>query len=171
MRQIRTGVFETNSSSVHSICIANDMPDMEKWRGTHLKVYGDDYGWEQQELADPETRMSYMYTAFMSRYTFDEVKDRLDAVFAPYGVELEFEIPSYWHSNYHDCDFYDCGIDHDYDLGDFMQATWYDANAMVRFAFGEKSFVHTGNDNTDWDEYPAGWYDEAEGTTKYEKGN
>lgn len=171
MRQIRTGVFETNSSSVHSICIANDMPDMDKWRGTVLRVKGDDYGWSMEELADPESRMSYMYTAFMSQFTFEEVQNRLTEVFREYDIELDFEEPRYRHSKYSGIDYYDCNIDHAYELADFIQATWNDSSTMLSFVFGEKSFVHTGDDNTYWDEYPEHWYDEAEGTTKYEKGN
>jgi hypothetical protein len=60
MKQTRFNVFETNSSSTHSICISkeshkNILPSQVEFRGK-------DFGWEEAIYTDVESKASYIYT-------------------------------------------------------------------------------------------------------------
>lgn len=50
MRQIRYGVFETNSSSIHTIAIPCEYRDVKIPEKVYL-THGD-FGWEQEEYND-----------------------------------------------------------------------------------------------------------------------
>ena len=65
-RQIRSSVFETNSSSTHSVSIMG-----ENYKMDNLKAdYGEDYitmtfgdfGWEERSYIDPYTKLQYALT-------------------------------------------------------------------------------------------------------------
>ena len=66
MKQIRRGVFETNSSSTHSVTVNHD----EGLSPFYLYVSEDGYvhaefgefGWEVWDYTDQETRLSYLLT-------------------------------------------------------------------------------------------------------------
>lgn len=68
-RQIRRGVFETNSSSTHAICIAKGDYNLSK----HIDFTIGEFGWENNEYGDLYSKASYLITAILS---FD--KDKAD---------------------------------------------------------------------------------------------
>lgn len=66
MKQIRRGVFETNSSSTHSVTV-----DHSKGLSPNYLYVSDDgyvhaefgeFGWEVWDYTDQETRLSYLLT-------------------------------------------------------------------------------------------------------------
>lgn len=60
MKQIRRGVFETNSSSSHSISISgNDSWEYPKYT---LNVEFGEYGWEENDFYGVENKLSYVLT-------------------------------------------------------------------------------------------------------------
>ena len=60
MRQIRNGVFETNSSSTHSICISKE-PVKDENVPTYLNIRTDkDFGWETDCYNSPEEKAAYL---------------------------------------------------------------------------------------------------------------
>ena len=65
MKTIRNHVFETNSSSMHSISFNSDYP--EDQNGYKLEVTGEgDCGWsiEDDYVDDPEGKMNYALIAY-----------------------------------------------------------------------------------------------------------
>lgn len=72
MIQIRNGVFETNSSSTHSICISKKPVDAD---GCHVDFHFGEFGWENDDadVAD------YLYTAIyeLDRSGKDGLLDKL----------------------------------------------------------------------------------------------
>jgi hypothetical protein len=80
MKQIRNSVFETNSSSTHSISISGSsfmhIPKVP------LFVSFGEYGWGYDEYNDPEDKLSYILTA-AQYYTneYDWKKKNYDAIF------------------------------------------------------------------------------------------
>lgn len=64
-KQIRQGVFESNSSSSHSFTIDNyyqgiDLPEgTEDWNSS---ISGGEFGWEYRKFNDFETKASYLWT-------------------------------------------------------------------------------------------------------------
>lgn len=141
MIQIRNGVFETNSSSTHSIAISK-MPVVA---GKYICFGIGEFGWENG-VADTA---DYLYTAILEqddRYDLlNKLKDTLDK----YSIEYSFEEPKYTKSRDGKYEWLDYGyIDHGYELRDFISAVLNDGDLLIRYLFGD-STVYTGNDNQD----------------------
>lgn len=134
MRQERRGVFETNSSSTHSICISKapvEIPD-----GAVIHFSPGDYGWENSQ----ETYTAdYLYTAILESGHRDEFLEKLKNRLDELGVRYVFSGPE-------EDDWY--GIDHGYNLFPFVQKILDDKDMLARYLFGE-SVIYTGNDNQD----------------------
>lgn len=68
MLSIRESVFETNSSSCHSITFSSKgsaaKPQENCW--LHLDFRGDDWGWEHREYYDPQAKFEYWLNAFVA---------------------------------------------------------------------------------------------------------
>lgn len=150
MLQIRPGVFETNSSSTHSICIATDRKEPLKLQDRLWFATGD-YGWAWEKLTDPEEKASYLYSAILELYErnkAEELKNRIVDILASAGVTCGFS-----KARYHDyggrlyCE--NASVDHgdDGELKDFVDKTVHNKGRLMRFLFSPKSFVLTGNDN------------------------
>ena len=146
MISIRKGVFETNSSSVHTIVIQKDPP-----KNIHpIKIQEDDYGWGLEFLQTPEERASYFYTALC------DCGEGLDEPVHDARLKMMSLLPK---DIRYECKFEngeDCYIDHCDDLLPWLQDLIDDNDKFLRFIYGDKSYVRTGNDNTDYDdfEYP-----------------
>ena len=146
MIKIRNNVFETNSSSVHSIVVSTE--PVNSIPGTIWFGIGE-YGWEMDELKDSFSRASYFYTAACCLYNRDIAPDLYDML-TPYGYELVFDKPIFdedgWLTNGH--------IDHVDGCKEFVDTLMGDADLLIKFIFNDHSFVITGNDNCDeidWD--------------------
>jgi hypothetical protein len=147
MIQIRSGVFETNSSSTHSIAIPKNCSVID---GIYFRI--GEFGWAFEEV-DPA---DYFYTAiFEVSETEEEMKDRLEQlkkilndnnVFYKFG-KAESHI---WHDEYSGKDYFcldDGYIDHGSELREFVDDLLNDGDRLIRFLSG--GLVFTGNDNSD----------------------
>jgi len=155
MRQERRSVFETNSSSTHSICIATNR-NTELTYPASLYFRCDDFGWEENELTSPKDKAAYLYASFLNLYDRNKaqkvmsfIMEALDSV----GVACEFETPVYRY--YSDGSFYvqNASIDHcgEGDHQRFVDKTTSNKGRLLRYLFSEDSFVLTGNDNIECD--------------------
>lgn len=146
MIQIRNGVFETNSSSTHSICISKKPVDAD---GCHVDFHFGEFGWENgdADVAD------YLYTAIYEldpngdRGLLDKLKDILDA----HGISYTFEKSKLVHHEYDTLDWWENEtgyIDHGYDTSEFVHAVLDNDDMLIRYLFSD-SHVYTGNDNDD----------------------
>ena len=106
MIQVRGGVFETNSSSTHSICIQKKPVDADY---SYIVFNTGEYGWDEREV----NLGDYLYTAILcldpdgKKGYLSKLKSILDA----HSIRYEFEWPEYderWHC------YEDCYIDHCY---------------------------------------------------------
>ena len=75
MIKVRQGVFETNSSSTHSICIAQTtdyiIPDK-------VSFSVGEFGWEVDKLSSLSEKASYLYTAIHTHSEYaDSFMDQL----------------------------------------------------------------------------------------------
>lgn len=142
MKQIRNGVFETNSSSVHSICIQKDknitLPNS-------IHFYIGEYEWE----FDCVDTASYLYTLILNSEDKEEKLNTLKNVLDKHNINYTFEEPElkeYWGGN----KYLDTGyVDHGYEAADFVDAVLNDEDLLLRCLFGTGSCVYTGNDNVD----------------------
>ena len=147
MIQIRKGVFETNSSSTHSIAIPKDCKLVN-----NVNFYIDEFGWEWREADAAD----YLYTAI--HYIADTESDaqekieRLKNILDEHGITYHFgHVESHiWHDDYGNKDYrsLDNGyIDHGDELEEFIEELLNDGDKLVRFISG--GLVFTGNDNSD----------------------
>ena len=146
MRQIRNGVFETNSSSTHSIAIPKSCDNIN-----YISFNIDEFGWEWRE-ANPA---DYFYTAiYTTSYTKDEAEEKIEKlkdILNSHGINYRFGRAEthIWHSDYDNKDYLclDNGyIDHGDELRDFVDELLNDGDKLVRFL--SMGFVFTGNDNS-----------------------
>lgn len=147
MIQIRSNVFETNSSSTHSICI----PKKTKTTMNYVDFGLGEFGWENSE-ADPA---SYLYTAILCGYDYDEAMEKLDRltdILNRHDIAYRFEKPKWEFSRYdgHAYLSYDSGyVDHAYETNELVETLLDDEDMLLRYL--SEGAVYTGNDNQDAD--------------------
>lgn len=140
-RQIRSSVFETNSSSTHSIAISKSPVVADK----HISFGVGEFGWENG-IADTA---DYLYTAILEQNNSSELLNKLKEILDKHSIEYKFEEPRYEKSAYSDYEYLAYGyIDHGYELVEFLDAVLNDEDLLMRYLFGD-STVYTGNDNQD----------------------
>ena len=152
MINVRKGVFETNSSSTHSICISKH--DDYVLPSTLYFRLGD-FGWESEIYKGAEDLASYLWTAVVDFYgdcysdykMVEDYKNYLYEKLYEYGVECEFELPIY-DEKYSWC--VNANIDHVAELDDLLSSLRKSPRKLIRFLFSPDSFILCGNDNSDW---------------------
>ena len=145
-RQIRQGVFETNSSSTHAICISKDHDISNlKFPDTVAFTHGE-FGWECEKLRSVWEKASYLYEAILGTYYENSVEEKLDHIkemLGKHGIACDFEPSSskYWDDGYID----HVGTD---EMPEWLENMMNDDDALLTYLFGD-AFVVTGNDNSD----------------------
>ena len=145
-KQIRQGVFETNSSSTHSICIAKEA---ELIIPKELHFEFGEFGWEFRTLQSVEEKASYLYTGLKDNDRLDDFNNIVETL-KNKGIEVTFEEQTgknSWDNGY---------IDHSDELGKFLNDICIDSEKLMKFLFSPLSFILTGNDNIDEDDRKAG---------------
>ena len=141
--KIRKGVFETNSSSTHSIAIAKASVNIPK--EAFINFHIGEYGWEEGEYSFP----SYMYTTLLANDDMESL-EKLKSILDKWGIKYKFEKPIWGYSTYRgeECRYLDYGgVDHSYEALPIMKEILNDEDLLARALFGD-STVYTGNDNS-----------------------
>ena len=148
MIKIRRNVFETNSSSVHSIVVCNEALN-DNSRPFIFFSLGE-FGWSMDVLDDDWSRASYFYTAACALRRHD-VKNEIIDLLAPLNIECVFnEENSPQYTDYNGFRYLDNGsIDHVEECQEFVDTLMNDGKMLARFLLDDRSFVITGNDNCD----------------------
>jgi len=167
-RQVRNNVFETNSSSMHSICISKKPVITDDINGKFVYFQPGEFGWEFEKYDDLEDKASYLYEAITDLYRDEkecsDVLNRLYETLGKYGVSCKFKAKK--KDKYGFTEGY---IDHVDQTAEFLKAVLHSENRLLRFLFGD-SFILTGNDNCYEDEVPQYNVPESEYEIYY-KGN
>lgn len=138
MRVIRRGVFETNSSSTHSLCIGSgDLTDLPTPAPDgKIHVYAGEYGWEECHYGSVSDRMSYAYTYAKDDRDDERLMAMLGAVIKQHtGREVVFE----------DGDVPGRYIDHQ--SREVAAEVFRDEEVLAQFLFCPESYFVTDNDN------------------------
>lgn len=150
MKVIRNGVFETNSSSTHSIILTEG-----KTRpGLSVNFAIGEFGWEWRKLASTDEKASYLYTLSCELLHRDTYQDFYN-VLTKYGVECSCSEPAkfdtYLENGY---------VDHatDGETKEFVEIMMNHEKSLIKFLFSDESFIVTGNDNCY--EREARWFEE-----------
>lgn len=143
MLQIRVNVFESNSSSTHSICISKKPATL----GSYVNFHLGEYEWEFEEVDIRD----YLYTAIMCHdCVYNRVPlwlPKLKNILDKNGIMYDFERPTY--SEWGTPEF---GIDHATSTFGFVETVLNDEDMLMRLLFNSESVVYTGNDNAWGDE-------------------
>lgn len=133
--QIRSGVFETNSSSTHAICIGETYvhPDIDP--NEVSVVFSGQFGWEYETYVG-DFIFSYLYTLAIE---YDDVENFTNIVrgyLEEIGEKVDFEEK-----------YYDCGVDHAWEARDFYDWALSSKENLFRCVHSMDTFIVTGNDN------------------------
>ena len=145
MIQIRSSVFETNSSSTHSIAIPNDC-DISNI----MSFRTDDFGWSFAEVDAADYFYTAIYETSETEAEANEKIEQLKDILNKNGIHYHFRKPKTHISTYDNKDYFylDNGyIDHGFELKDFVVELMNDEAKLLRFLSG--GLVFTGNDNSD----------------------
>ena len=128
---VRKGVFETNSSSTHSISLeqGNEWDTIETDDDGIIRIYKKDFGWEWQTYDDARTKAEYCYTDDVDQDLLQEVIQEFT------GCEVEF---------YDDDEYYRM-IDHQ--SSGTVRNKLKTKEELTNFIFNKASLLFTGNDN------------------------
>lgn len=141
MKKVRKGIFETNSSSSHSIHIDSDVSLMDTSMIPNedgvIYISSGEYGWEWGKLTSAHEKASYCYT---DNGDTDMIKKVIKEQTGAKKVKFRFD------------DGYS-GIDHQ-SQGNSSEA-FKDEDTLRNLIFNPKSIIYTGNDN---DEAPLHFY-------------
>jgi hypothetical protein len=147
-KSIRRNVFETNSSSTHSMCITkNNILDQKQ---NELSFRIGEFGWETDMLISPEEKAAYLYTALIIRNKLDLLQ-KVKEYLIMNSIQFDMQPPQYDddYDESSDYRFLKYGyIDHSDELDDFIEGACEDENKLMRFLFSSESFIKTGNDNS-----------------------
>ena len=168
MKRIRKGIFETNSSSTHALCIVKEDNKLEKPEKLKFDIYGD-FGWSFEvfnsqsdkftyltimalELGDEETK-PYMINLIkaLKEIGYKEIysPERDDYSYIYTEKEIE-EVADSLMKKWRSMDFRPY-IDHIDSAYGFLIRLLNPENIeeLKRFMLSSKSFITTGNDNDD----------------------
>lgn len=145
MIEIRSSIFETNSSSVHVLVIPKDTSISIPHK---VFLSGGEYGWSFDTEQDT---LNYFYQACVDQGReelekfFDYLKSKgVEEIHAP---EINW-VKSEWNGKEHEyAENNDGYIDHCEEIP--LDELFANENLLDRFLFGNGSFVETGNDNSD----------------------
>ena len=140
MKQIRRNVFETNSSSTHSICISKAPVIV----GEYVLFGIGEYGWEN----DCVDIVDYLYTAILEQTDRDELLTKLKNILDNHNIKYKFKTPKYWTASSGNKYLDNGSIDHAGGTREFIDAVLSDDDMLMRCLFGDRC-VYTGNDNQD----------------------
>ena len=173
---IRSNVFETNSSSVHTLAIVKNAILKLPTPGSTLEVNcNGEFGWENEVYTDVDSKLSYLWKAledsvYDSNVTIDEqveaLKDKvakLKSYLTEIGVNLVIEYdtikkvessctPGYFYVQCLNADEKASTgyIDHGCEAKAFVEYVLSSSDNLFRFLFDERSYIITGNDNDDY---------------------
>lgn len=143
MLSIRYNIFETNSSSTHSMAIPNE--DMKYPEAISFRI--GEFGWEF-DTPDPA---DYFYTAIAvlskNEEDFNYYKDKLEKICRKNNI-----VPLFGKVKFEEKYGYFCleygYIDHGDELADFIKYLFDNEDKLLKFI--TNGLVFTGNDNDDY---------------------
>ena len=126
-RQTRKNVFETNSSSVHTITISKHAYNRTNVPNTLVFEYGE-FGWGIDTLDTPEEKASYLYTAIADRDDRDSILSMISGACASVECDAVFggAKDGFWETGY---------IDHSEELGRFVDTVLDSDDTLLRYLF------------------------------------
>jgi hypothetical protein len=148
--QTRQAVFETNSSSTHSLSISSSSTDLLDTLPLNeqgeVVLNGGQFGWEVEDYSDAGTKASYaaIYVSEWSGEKSAEFKEVLDTVIKQQTgcSNVVYDLSTDW-SHPRETSY----IDHQSVEGGQLDYLFEDPELLRQFIFNPRSVLHTVNDN------------------------
>lgn len=170
MFQLRSNIFETNSSSIHTFCVSKEHRDYSYLKGKKVFIGTGEYGW----YGNCCDALSYLYTAL--QHHEDEVM-KLDKKLKEFGVIPVYLSGCLEHGEYNDDDI-DGYVDHADCFHEIWDELLKNNDIFMNFIFGPDTAIYLSTDNSDVtidedeDNFPLAQYrEDKEKYAYYEKGN
>ena len=148
MWQIRKGCFETNSSSLHSICIYKDYNDPANL--TSLRFGFGDFGHTSERYASIIQKAAYLWTAICNSgkrpRDINQKKKKIKEMISEKYPDIRLSFAKFTYNKTHNEIEIDGYVDHARYACDFIEYVLQSSDNLFRYLFGDKSFVQTGND-------------------------
>lgn len=185
MKLIRNGVFETNSSSAHSLAYKNEVlrdynfkPHndlcfaVKDWRITkkpkeyemysYMPLYFDEYGWGFDVLSSPAEKLSYLMSSVYQYKTWGVIKE--DPFFKQVIKWLnELDIVVNLPEEYGDSSEVDAYVDHQ-SWNVLDKDMFQTKEDLLTYLFNNDIVIHIENDNSD---IMQNWVDKPKETIDY----
>ena len=153
MKTIRRSVFETNSSSTHSITIADSggLKGTLPCNGGVIEVGGGEFGWEHEEYTDALTKLQYLVTRIFEKHVGKDGSVEWNDVNKDWWVKLsravEYHTGCILELKIHEKGWYPIGyIDHQ-SIGVADEVLNATVGKIKRFIFNPRSVIEISNDN------------------------
>ena len=141
---IRSNVFETNSSSVHTITISNNSPQRID---NYIFFDRGQYGWEWEIYNSSQDKANYLYECMIDLFyhnnSLKEKCDRIREELALYKVGCDFAEVN------EDNVYYDGYVDHGNENKELVDYLLDNPDKLIDYLFNDTSYIATGNDNVD----------------------
>lgn len=134
MKTIRSKVFETNSSSTHSVSFSSGFVRDQQLRCSNIRL--GEFGWEYDpDRNDPNEKSSYLFTYLYLRGDDSQIQTVTDWVSEYSGMEITVEKTEYFY------------IDHQ-SIGELPnEVNLCDKDQVLDFLFCSCNSFTTDNDN------------------------
>lgn len=182
-KQIRRSVFETNSSSIHSIAIKRGsyeegVNNFKKWLANPTLVFDlKEFGWEAKKYKSTACKASYLWTLACSDTLKDAIKRRrfIEETLKEKGISCRFQpvAEKKYEDGYECCVTEDdswFGIDHSECLEEFKNKVFKDKELLLEFLFGD-TYILTYNDNDEYGDWLASVEENEKEREHWIKGN
>lgn len=148
MKQIRRGIFETNSSSSHSISLADRdglMDTLALDEKGNVVLNGGEFGWEEEQYSDAQSKASYMAIYAMDwagknknkfiKILKDVIKKQTKCNDVIFNFSTDYDKDNWSYIDHQSVE------DKDYDY------LFEDEEKLRQFIFNPNSILTTDNDN------------------------
>ena len=149
--QIRQAVFETNSSSTHSLSISSgDSTDLLSTlpldEEGNVVLIGGEFGWEIEDYTDADIKANYaaIYVESWAGEKSEEYREVLNSVIKQQTgcLSVVYDLNTSWEEG-KDSSY----IDHQSVEGGQLDYLFEDPELLRQFIFNPCSVLHTDNDN------------------------
>ena len=147
MKTVRQHLFETNSSSIHSITIGNNGEDFKSNLPEKVVFGGGEFGWEHEIYDNVQDKANYLRVSLSYTDNPEELQSKITKILEKWGVESEWIQEDEKDSMYIDGVY--SYVDHGYENRDLVETLANNEELLMNYLFSEASTVETGNDNED----------------------
>ena len=146
MKKVRNEVFETNSSSTHSIVLSrNENGEFDREFPTTVSpTWSGEFGWEFETWYTIEEKLAYMIRCLVC-YDFNEknLQDKIKPIQERlHNLGIDFKLPTYeeYRNGY---------VDHEDWYQGEIEYIYEDDDRLLAFLLNNESCIEGGNDNVE----------------------